>query len=118
MFNVEARQARPGKATYEGFEWRINPKDGAAKRRWQMWQKGFVFTGAERTAREYKELVFPTFTDAPGFEQQKTLRYDLQGPLVDFAVDIGALGVEQLPDTKEMEGRILREVSEELGVRQ
>ena len=28
-----------------------------------------------------------------------------------------AVGVEQLPDTKEMEGRILREVSEELGVR-
>ena len=118
QFNVEARQARPGKATYEGFEWRINPKDGGAKKRWQMWQKAFIFTGVERTAREYKELVFPTFTDAPGFEQQKTLRYDLQGPLVDFAVDIGALGVEQLPDIKEMEGRILREAEKELGVRQ
>jgi len=117
QFNVEARQARTGKATYEGFEWRINPRDGNAKKRWQKWQKAFIFVGQERAAREYKELVFPTFTDAPGFEQQKTLRYDLQGPLVDFGVDIGALGVEQLPDVKEMEQRILYEAEKELGVK-
>ena len=125
MFNVTARAPREGKASYQGFEWRIHPKDSNAKSRWQAWQAGFLLTGMDRTAREYSNIIVPQF-QIEGLEQQDTIEYDLSadigpvtvpGPVTEQLINLGVLGVERLPDEKEMSERILREVKGELGVR-
>ena len=79
----------------------------------------------DRPAREYSNIIVPQF-QIEGLEQQDTIEYDLSadigpvtvpGPVTEQLINLGVLGVERLPDEKEMSERILREVKGELGVR-
>ena len=57
IYNIQPVEPRGGRPTWDGYEYRVHPKDKVAKRNLLLFRKRMLLAGVERSSRDYSGLV-------------------------------------------------------------